>query len=191
MERRVFIIHGWGAAPEREWFPWLREQLEHHNLDVIIPAMPHTEHPVIEEWVAMLRTVAGALRPTDIFVGHSVGCQAIMRFFEQENVSSVAGFICVAGWVALRGVETGEGWAIAKPWLDTPIDLAMVKRTAGSITAIFSESDPYVDLAINRDMFEQQLGARIIIEHDKGHFSEDNGIYELPIVRDTILTLIQ
>ena len=87
--------------------------------------------------------------------------------------------------------ETGEEWAIAKPWLDTPIDLAMVKRTAGSITAIFSESDPYVDLAINRDMFEQQLGARIIIEHDKGHFSEDNGIYELPIVRDTILTLIQ
>ncbi|MBU4141279.1 hypothetical protein KKE99_00155, partial [Patescibacteria group bacterium] len=27
-QKRIFIIHGWEGAPESNWFPWLKKQLE-------------------------------------------------------------------------------------------------------------------------------------------------------------------
>lgn len=188
MQRRIFVVHGWDAAPDREWFPWLRGQLEKHGFEVIIPAMPDTEHPVIDAWVETLSAVVGPLRESDIFIGHSIGCQTILRLLQRQE-SSVAGLICVAGWFTLRNLENDEEERIARPWVETPIDFAAVSRVVRRTIAIFSDTDPYVELASNQEVFERQLGAAIIVEHDKGHFSETNGIYELPVVRDMVLQL--
>lgn len=190
MRRRVFVIHGWGAGPEREWFPWLRYELERYDVDVIIPAMPDTNHPVIATWVNALQGVIGKPRSTDIFVGHSIGCQAILRYFAQERTAQSAGLICVAGWFTLRNLENEEEESIAAPWLSESIDFDAVRQRTGPITAIFSDTDPYVALTENRDIFERALGAQSIIEHNMGHFSEDNNIYELPVVRDQIVALL-
>lgn len=190
MKKRVFIVHGWAAGPDREWFPWLTSELAPMDVDVIIPAMPDSLHPQIDAWVGHLRKTVGTLRDTDIFVGHSIGCQTIMRYLEHERGASIKGLIFVAGWFTLRNLENEEEEIIARPWVTTPIDLGAVKCATGSITAIFSDTDPYVEFEENKKIFESQLGAHILVEHDKGHFSEDNSIYELPIVRDQIFSLL-
>lgn len=190
MKQRVFVVHGWAATPDMEWFPWLKNELERRGVEVFIPMMPDTYCPVIDAWVDTLRDTVGTLRETDMFVGHSIGCQTIMRYLERETGDAIKGFICVAGWFTLRNLENEVEELIAKSWVEAPIDFDAVRRIAGPITAIFSDTDPYVELSHNRDIFEHQLGARIIIEHDKGHFSEDNDIYELPVVRDCIFELL-
>lgn len=191
MKQRVFIVHGWGASPEQEWFPWLVRELAPQGIEVIVPVMPNTMSPQIDAWVAYLVKIVGVLRDTDIFVGHSIGCQAILRYLAMEHETSIRGLICVAGWFTLKNLENDEEVRIARPWLETPIDFDAVKRIAGPIIAIFSDTDPYVELAENRELFEQRLGAHIIVEHNKGHFSEDNNIYELPVVRDCIFELLK
>lgn len=190
MKQRVFIVHGWGASPEREWFPWLKDQLQAQDIEVFIPAMPDTNHPTIETWIGTLHEAVGDLRDTDIFVGHSIGCQTILRYLEQEASRPIKGFISVAGWMTLQNLENKEEEEIAKPWLETPIDFDVVRERVQRSIAIFSDNDPYVPLQENMDVFAQQLGAQVIVEHGKGHFSEDSNIFELPIVRDTILAFI-
>lgn len=190
MKQRVFVVHGWSASPEREWFPWLRDQLQAQNVEVLIPAMPDTNHPTIDAWVGALRESVGDLQDTDIFVGHSIGCQTILRYLEREATRPIGGFISVAGWITLQNLENREEEAIAKPWLETPINFGAVREMLGRSVAIFSDNDPYVPLQENMTIFAQQLGVQVIVEHDKGHFSEDSDIFELPIVRDTILAFI-
>lgn len=190
MKQRVFIVHGWGATPEREWFPWLVAELTSEGVEPIVPSMPDTNHPQIGAWVAHLRQVVGDACDTDIFVGHSIGCQTILRYLQERNVPT-KGLIFVAGWFTLCNLENDEEASIVKPWLETPVDFNAVRRVAGPITAVFSDTDPYVDLSENKGIFERCLGAQIMIEYGKGHFSEDDAIYELPVARDRIIQLIR
>ena len=95
--KRIFLIHGWGGSPENDWFPWARETLK-DRFEVFVPKMPETEHPKIEPWVDTLSRAVGELRESDIFVGHSIGCQTILRFLERSSICCRT-----AGVVSYRG----------------------------------------------------------------------------------------
>ncbi len=191
MKRRVFIIHGWDSFPGDAWLPWLKGELSSHGYDVIVPAMPTPLIPMIDAWVGHLREVVGDLRASDIFVGHSVGCQAILRYLEPQSDASVAvPVVCVAGWFTLNGLETEDERQIARPWLETPIDFATVKKVCNPLHVILSDDDPYVALDETKRIFETALGGHVLVQHGMGHFSiEHGGVRELPIVRDIILGL--
>ncbi|MBI5357009.1 hypothetical protein HZB78_05395 [Candidatus Collierbacteria bacterium] len=51
MNRRVFIIHGWGGNPENDWIPWVKSQISNKGFEVIVPKMPDTNNPRIEPWI--------------------------------------------------------------------------------------------------------------------------------------------
>lgn len=189
MKQRIFIVHQWSSSPEDDWYPWLKKELENKGYEVVVPEMPEADEPEIEKWVPALVEVIGEIEQTDILIGHSIGCQTILRFLEtlSEN-QKVAKVIMVAPWMILADVvmEDEEDQAIAKPWIETPIDFEKVKTKANKFIAIFSDNDLFVSLDDNRKIFEQKLGAKILIESSKGHFTEDDGITELPIVLNLI-----
>ncbi|MDO8538546.1 MAG: alpha/beta hydrolase, partial [archaeon] len=121
----------------------------------------------------------------------SVGCQTILRFFEKVKTNSVAGgTIFVAPWTNLSEVVTTSDtdYAIAKPWLDSPIDFSKAKVHSKKFVAIFSDNDPYVPISESKT-FEQKLGAKIIIEKNKDHYDIDSGIKELPIALNELLNM--
>ena len=88
MNRRVFIVHGWGGNPKEGWFPWLRNELEKRNFEVSVPEMPDTNHPLIGSWVRTLAEVVGTPDSETYFVGHSIGCQTIFRYLETIGQSA-------------------------------------------------------------------------------------------------------
>jgi len=187
--RRVFLIHGWEGNPNNHWFPWLSRELGEYGLSVFAPAMPNTANPKVAEWLAHLQKVVVHPDENTYFVGHSVGCQAILRFLEKFPAGVRAGgAVFVGGFFILTGLETEEDKKIARPWISTPIDCAKVTEHARSLIAIFSDDDPYVPLD-NQDDLRDKLGSEIIIKQKMGHFSGSNGITELPIVLESILKI--
>ena len=178
--KKVYIIHGWGGNSNEGWLAWLGKQLKEKGYEVAIPDMPNTETPKIEEWVGYLQKLIANPDENTFLVGHSVGCQAIMRYLEKLENAKVGGAVFVAGWFNLTGLESNEEKEIAKPWLETPIDFEKVRSAASSFAAILSDDDPYVPLAETKEMFEKKLGARVIVEKNKGHFTEDDDVFELP-----------
>lgn len=193
--KRVFIIHGWGSSPERARLQWLKKELSKRGFEVFVPAMPNTDEPKIEEWINFLSSLVGEPDEETYFVGESIGCQAILRYLEKLVNKKIGGAIFMAGWFNLseftfkeEPADEEEARIIAKPWLETPINFEKVKKTSKNFVAIFSDNDPYVPLS-DKNIFRKKLGAEIIIEHNKGHFRDEDGIYELPIVLDLLLKM--
>ncbi len=193
--KRVFIIHGWGKHPEEGWYPWLKKELEKNGFEVFVPAMPNTDEPKINEWVDFLSNLVGEPDENTYFVGHSIGCQAILRYLEKVMNKKVGGAIFVSGWFNLSEysfkedpLNEEESRNIAKPWLETPINFEEVKKTTNNFVAIFSDSDPYVPIE-DKNIFKEKLGAEIIIEHNKGHFDSSDGVIELPSALNSLFKM--
>lgn len=151
--------------------------------------MPNPEEPVIKEWLDKIQSIF-EYDPEAVFIGHSIGCQAVLRFLESlPEGQKINGVVLIAPWMELdeeiikkEGEEVIE---LAKPWMETPIDFPKVKQTATNFVAIFSDDDYYVSLD-QSDFFAKELRAKIITEHAMGHFSAGDGISELPSVVNAI-----
>lgn len=181
--RRVYIVHGWGADSNSDWIPWLKKELQNTSFEVLAPDMPDSENPKIKSWVKKLQDVLSNIDENDILIGHSIGCQAIMRFLEQAG-KKVSTIIFISPWLTLQNLEDEE-WPIANPWIEMPINFEKVKNSGAKIIAIFSDNDPVVPVE-NEKMFKDNLNAQTRVYHNKGHFNADGGITEIPEILEYI-----
>ena len=182
MRKKAFIIHGWGGYPGEGWFPWLKRELEKINYEVSVPSMPNPEEPKISEWTSFLSDHIVSPDKNTFLVGHSMGCQAILRYLENlPSEIKIGGVFLVAGFVNLVNLESKEEREIAKPWLTKPINWNKVKLHIDKIVSIFSDNDTWVPLSDSK-IFKDRLGAEIIVEKEKGHFSGDDNVKMLPIL---------
>lgn len=169
--KKAIIIHGWDGNPNEPLHRYVRGILEKLGYRVIVPKMPNPEVPVIKDWIEQIET---SIDPeTSLMIGHSIGCQAILRYIEHTR-KSVDKVILIAPWMKLdentlkeEGEEVIE---IARPWEETPINFDLVKDLAKEFFAIFSDNDPYVPLS-EKDFFEEKLGAKTYLEKNQGHFT--------------------
>lgn len=188
MVKRVFIVHGWDGNPQEGWFPWLKKELEKRGFYVEVPKMPDTSKPKIDAWVSYLSKTVGNADENTFFVGHSVGCQTILRYLETlPNQMLVSGCVFVAPWFNLVGLTEDEE-RIIRPWLEKPIEFTRVKLHTSNFISIFSDNDPFVSLE-NKNLFKNLLGSKIIVKHKKGHFSGEDNITKLSVVLESLINI--
>lgn len=186
-KKRAFIIHRWDGNPNTDWYPWLRRELERGGFDVETPQMPNTSEPEIDPWVKHLKKIVGKLNKDTYFVAHSIGCQAVMRFLERENYNDKIGkIIFIAGWFKLKNLENKEARKIAKPWINTPINFDKIKQKISKLTVFLSTNEPYGFVEENKTIFIEKLNAKVLIKKDKGHFTEDDKVKEMPEIIDQL-----
>ena len=186
--KTVYIIHGWGGSPNEPIHKWLKSQLEEKGFEVVVPEMPHPNNPTIEDWVNKLKEVIESPDENTILVGHSIGCQTILRYLEQLHPATRVGkVILLAPWFTLSDSETEEEKIIANPWIETPVKETDVIKHTSKIIAIFSDNDLVVPMEENKKIFEDKFNAEIIVEGGKGHFTEEDGVTEVPPVLNAIL----
>jgi len=180
--QRVFLIHGWGGSPNNDWLPWAKRTLVGKGYEVFTPTMPDTEHPKITPWVDTLKEIVGQPRVDDVFVGHSIGCQTVLRYLEMlpEN-QKVSRVILIAPWWFLT-LDANEEQADADPWLKIDIDFGKIKTKANKFVAVFSDNDPFVTPEKNLEFFRENLNPEIIVKRKMGHFIESDGVKDLPFL---------
>lgn len=176
--KRIIIVHQWMAGADGDWRPWLKIELQKLGYEILVPEMPDIDTPVIEKWVNKLAEVAGAPDKDTYFIGHSIGCQTILRYLETIN-KKVGGAVFVAGWFNLENLEDEETKEIVKPWIETPINLDKVKDVLPKSTLIISENDPYDCFEENKAKFAQ-IVTKTIVMPNAGHLTEEDGFTKLP-----------
>jgi len=179
--KKALIIHGWDGNPNEPLHQYLRSELKFLGYEVNIPKMPNPAVPVIKDWVGKIKEVFD--EETDLIIGHSIGCQAVLRFIETfDSNLSIPKVILIAPWMKLDmntiEEEGEEAIEIAKPWMETPIDFNKIKRLVKSVVAIFSDNDMYVPLD-QVEYFKEKLGATIYVEHNQGHFTVSDNFKKL------------
>lgn len=187
---QVFIVHRWGGTPKSDWYSWLKSELENNGYKVKILEMPETNKPKISSWMNKLKE---EIKPNEktILVGHSIGCQTILRYLEQlEKDAKIKGTILVAPWLSLKAeaLEDEESKLIAKPWLETRIDFEKVKTHTENFVTIFSSNDPFVSVS-QCDVFQKKLDTKNKILKNKGHFTQEENVTKLFEAFEEILNI--
>ena len=91
--KRVVIIPGMGCVPIEQcnWYSWLKEKLENdesNRFSVIMEDMPDPHGARESIWLPFIREKLKFDEQT-ILVGHSSGCEAILRLLENDEVLGV------------------------------------------------------------------------------------------------------
>jgi len=142
---------------------------------MVVELRPTPAAPTIDACVAELRQRLGLSRPElarTVLVGHSIGCQAILRFLQWLPAgASVASALCVAGWWQLDERASPMPQPLL-PWLEPPADLPRIVRACKRFATLLSDDDPYTaDQQANRLKWEQNLGAAVRMVRSAGHFT--------------------
>lgn len=183
--KKVYLVHCWDGNCDDGWYPWLETKLKDDNIEVIRFNMPNTATPKIKEWVETLDKKVDKLDKNTFFVGHSIGCQTIMRYLESKEITKIGGILFVAPWLKLlpEALEDEESINTARPWIETNIDFEKVKKFTSNINCIFSDDDYFVPLEQEIE-FKNKLDTSNIIVSSKGHISQDDNVYELQEILD-------
>ena len=182
---KVYIVHCWDGTKDDGWYPWIDKKLSENGNQVFRFNMPDTANPKIDEWVNYLDSQVDNLDENTFFIGHSIGCQTIMRYLETKDITRIGGILFVAPWLELlpEAVSDEESFNTAKPWLTEKIDFEKIKKFTNNIHSIFSSDDYFVSLD-QKEEFEKLLDAKTIVVNDKGHISQDDGVFELKEILD-------
>lgn len=182
---KIYIVHCWDGKKDDGWYPWLDTKLSNDQNTVYRFNMPNTADPKIDEWVSFLDKQVNNLDDKTYFIGHSIGCQTIMRYLETKDVCKIGGILFAAPWLDLLdfAIEEEEAYNTAKPWLTKPIDFDKIKKFTDNIHCIFSDNDYFVSLS-QKGEFERLLDAKTIVVNGKGHISQDDDVYELKEILD-------
>lgn len=180
---QVYIVHGYRAAPDHHWFPWLKEQIEAAGAAVHILPLPDSQHPRLADWLACLARYAPAPDADSFFVGHSLGCITVLRYLETLR-APIGGMVLVAGFAEridiLPELDSFSGETLATG--------ALIERVARRVV-VASQDDPVVPFACS-ERLATRLAAKLLVEPHGGHFLGADGCHQLEPVRHELQAML-
>ena len=86
MKKQLTIFHGTGSNSKSYWHPYIRVNLEKEDYDVIIPNLPNTDTPKLDETLEFVDKNV-SIQDDSIFIWHSSWCPLILSLLEKLNVN--------------------------------------------------------------------------------------------------------
>src|SRR5262245_47817042 len=135
----VLILHGIGGKAGDHWEQWLHDQLTSRGYSVLMPQLPHSDHPDRAEWLQMIKEqLQNGGFSNLIIVGHSLGVPAALDFIEQSD-RKVKALISISGFAYDYGSDLNNYFMSKKE-----INFTKVKEHLGQGFVFFGDNDPYV-----------------------------------------------
>jgi len=182
--RKVIFVQGHGMSSPTEVNDWpfqLGQALKKYDIDFIHLAMPNPMYPEVNEWVNFLNQQKFDVDLDTYFVGHSLGCITIARFLEKLPEKNIAG-----GCVMVSGFCSFPEVPVLQEFCTRPLDFSLVKKHSRDFVMVVSDNDRVIPPSFSEEL-ASKLGAKVIVEHKKGHFV--TGTKEIPSVLNSILEI--
>jgi len=170
--KRILILHGiYGRAGEN-WGQWLSNELHMRGHEVIMPTLPHADHPDRTEWLAAIRQYA-ADNVDLVIVAHSLGVTSALDFIEQLSVHAL---VSVSGFAGDYGAELNSYFLREKH-----IDFVKVNAHLKQAAVLYGNDDPYVPQTSLRAL-AHDLGVVPTVVPSGGHCNQAAGYGPFPLL---------
>lgn len=176
MKKQVLICHAYNTLPTENWYKWLRNLCNKRGYDAKVIEFPNPSAPIEYKWVESIKQ-AHTGDPV-IFVGHSLGCCAILAYLNQYNVHILQVILvaCPMFWEGI--IETRPP---LKAYVESmqKIDFEKIKNLVGHFD-IFHDTKDHLLPMKNVEYLKKILGnkAKIHISNSYDHFD----VLEIPEV---------
>ncbi|WP_419693034.1 RBBP9/YdeN family alpha/beta hydrolase [Mannheimia haemolytica] len=178
---QVYIVHGYTANADKHWFPWLEQELAKCGVSCERLNMPDSAKPSLDGWLSHLEKKVELTEQT-VFVGHSLGCIAILNFLA-KNYAKIKGAVFVSGFY--QPVEN-------LPELSAFTNYYVILPSVSSFPSyVVSALDDKVVNHQYSDALAQHLHADYIRLNQGGHFLDREGVTELPVVLELVKKLLE
>ncbi len=188
MKTTVFIFHGTEGHPQENWFPWLKQNLEEQNCNVIVPQFPTP--PVVpakvSEWFDVLKNYEKFIDENTVIVGHSLGGVFTLRVLETLK-QPIKAAVFVGAPVGVRPIlnydrdSSFSGFGFNWP---------VIKNNATQFAVYQSDDDPYVDLGNGKEL-AKQLGVELIFIPHAGHFNARAGYTKFEALLERVSNILK
>ena len=169
MKNNYLIIHGSFGLKDGNWFPWLKNELEKKGNKVVVPQMPvGVGIQNFESWSNVLNKLE--LNEKTTIIAHSIAPIFVCKYLIFNKIK-VKKLLFVCGFNNFLGVNENFD-AVNKSMFINSFD--DVKKYCSDIVCYYSDNDPYVNLAFEKE-FADKLTTKQYIIKNGGHLNEEFG----------------
>lgn len=199
---KFVIFHGAFGYADSNWFPYLKTKLESIGQKVIVPQFPvddwqditdsgvhvFPKYQKLSNWSAKFEEeVLPEIKNSDdvCFIGHSVACVFILHLVTKFNLKLDSAIFVAPFLTKLNGA-----WQIDhvnNSFYKDSFEWNELKKQIPVSYSIYSDNDPYVDNHFSL-RFADNIGASKIIVKNAGHFNDESGFDNFPLVFDLCTT---
>ena len=180
---KIYLVPRWAGNIHSDWYDWLELLIrEKYQIEIKRLEMPDWNEPDIEKSLNYLIKNVPEINENTFFIGHSVGCQAILRFIDnkakQNKNLTVGGFLFVAGWFSVD-----KPWISLKPWINIEdLNTDLISEIIKFKKVVISDNDPFTsDYLENKQLWENKFTTNVTIIPNGQHF---NRLMEADILKE-------
>lgn len=169
--RKAIIIHGFEGIGNSNFFPWLKQELEKNEFEVLLPDLPNSAHPDFDELTKFLKKLTKDFKEDDVIIGHSMGGFLAIQLASKlkcQNLFVVAPGSAQIDFKMLKEKWTSSNIQALKETLEHQIDLELAH--VSNKVAFFSSDDPWIPFE-NKDILNDSW--KVNEFHNTGHFQQE------------------
>ncbi|SFD68922.1 hypothetical protein SAMN04487819_102113 [Actinopolyspora alba] len=178
-EMHVLLVHGFGGSGPWHWQQWLSGRLNELGVTCEMPRLPKQDQPVLQEWLAVLRSRLEDVPAESELVVAAHSCGAALWL---HHAATIHGTARRADRVLLVA-PPGPDWRHPDVHGITPypVDAHALRRAAGSTRMVVGTGDPYLSVQDGHYLAETMRVALDVIP-DGEHLNTDAGYGPWPAV---------
>lgn len=177
--KQVYLIHGYTANPNANWFPWINEKSKRNlGLEVSALSMPNSDNPDPLSWDKKCDEEIKNNGELTI-IGHSLGCIQALHYLEQHDIKGVH-LILVSGFDETISTLP-ELASFTKKSVNYEDVLPKIKD-AVVISAIDDDIVPFY----YAETLARHLNCKFVLMPTGKHFIDRNKVTELPVAFDEL-----
>lgn len=158
---QIVIVPRWSGTQDSDWYPWLRKQVD---MRIQVAELDVPSAPMIDGCVASIQKTVGADHKKTLFIGHSVGCQAVLHYLKTQS-DPCWGVLLVAGWW-----DVDKPWDTLKPWIERAPGEPIAPPLKG-LHVLLSDNDPFTSDHESNAGRWQAFGAQTRTLPGRAHFN--------------------
>lgn len=183
---KIFLIHGTYGHSQENWFPWLKNELQELDCEVIAPDFPTPQNQSLDNWLAVFDDYKKFVDPKTIFIAHSLGVAFVLNILEKIDVRVKASFL-VVGFVSELGNADFDN--LNKSFIVKSFNWNIIKNNCSQFFIYHSDNDPYVPLGRAEEL-AKSLESKVNIISQAGHFNKDSGFIKFPRLLKDIKSIL-
>jgi len=182
-KHKIYLIHGYTASPDSNWFQDFKKKLENENIEICILNMPNSQNPKLSEWINHLEKSINDINEQTIFVGHSLGCVTILNFLNNSNATKIKGLFLVSGFVESSPISA------LNEFVKPPLNYNYLKQLTPNNIAISAIDDDIIPYEYSKTMAEK-LNASFTLLKEGKHFIDRDNFTEFPFLIEEVQKLL-
>lgn len=172
-KNKIYLIHGYTASPDSNWFPHLKKQLDNENTEVFILNMPDSDHPKLKDWLNHMDNEITQYDKNTVFIGHSLGCVSILNFLEKKSSKKIKALFLVSGFIEKSPIPELVEFVVPQ------LNYGAIKEVTDRIVSISAIDDDIVPYDYSKVLAEK-LNAKFVLLNEGKHFIGRDNFTEFP-----------